>query len=349
MEDKPAATPTIAIATTSSSSRRNSKVEEADRKSEPTQSTPQSTGMVTTKSGRASKPSTPALPSFSDAAAARPRTTRNVEPAGNGKKSQKKGTTQALAQLVDEDGNSSMQGDDGDDDADIDPDEATYCYCNSISYGAMVACDSDDCAREWFHLACVGLKVAPSSKSKSTKLSILGRERREEKKIVVSLYLKAMLTRALGSQMVLPRLQGAPQSGQQKEWQPMNEKKTYCRCLRGWLAVFEKKHHYLLSASYCLSLILDLLLGVCFILLLLFVSLFFLLLLFSSLFFLNGHVQSCATQLPITRRFVHKGFGHITTTAQGLLRIIFALGFSALGLRSLFFFPFFFFSLYICV
>jgi hypothetical protein len=31
----------------------------------------------------------------------------------------------------------------------------------------MVACDSDDCAREWFHLACVGLIVAPSSKSKS--------------------------------------------------------------------------------------------------------------------------------------------------------------------------------------
>lgn len=185
MEDKPAATLITTVVTTFSSSRRNSKVEEADRKSEPTQSTPQSTGMVTTKSGRASKPSTPALPSFSDAAAAaaaaRPRTTRNAEPTGNGKKSQKKGTTQALAQLVDEDGNSSMQGDDGDDDADIDPDEATYCYCNSISYGAMVACDSDDCAREWFHLACVGLKVAPSSKSKSTKLSIFGR-RREEKR-----------------------------------------------------------------------------------------------------------------------------------------------------------------------
>lgn len=125
--------------------------------------------MVTTKSGRASKPSTPALPSFQDAAAARPRTTRNAEPTGNGKKSQqKKGVAgaQALAQLVDEDGNSSMQGDDGDEDADVDADEQTYCYCNSISYGAMVACDSDDCAREWFHLACVGLKVAPSSKSK---------------------------------------------------------------------------------------------------------------------------------------------------------------------------------------
>lgn len=222
-EVKPAPTPIIAIATTSSSSRRNSRVEEADRKSEPTQSTPQSTGMVTTKSGRASKPSTPALPSYSDtaaaaAAAARPRTTRNIEPTGNGKKSQKKGTTQALAQLVDEDGNSSMQGDEGDDDADIDPDEATYCYCNSISYGAMVACDSDDCAREWFHLACVGLKVAPSSKSKSTKLSIFEKRREEKSRLVVS----KDNANVLGSQMVLPRLQGAPQSGQQKEWQPMN-------------------------------------------------------------------------------------------------------------------------------
>lgn len=223
MEDKPAPpAPTIAVITTSSSSRRNSKVEEADRKSEPTQSTPQSTGMVTTKSGRASKPSTPALPSFSDtaAAAARPRTTRNVEPAGNGKKSQKKGATQALAQLVDEDGNSSMQGDDADDDADIDPDEATYCYCNSISYGAMVACDSDDCAREWFHLACVGLKVAPSSKSKSTKLS-LSLVREKGRNELFRLVVPRNNANVLGSQMVLPRLQRAPQSGQQKERQPM--------------------------------------------------------------------------------------------------------------------------------
>ncbi|KAL7927367.1 hypothetical protein ACQKWADRAFT_1544 [Trichoderma austrokoningii] len=227
LEDKAAAIPTAAVVTASSSSRRNSKVEEADRKSEPTQSTPQSTGMVTTKSGRASKPSTPALPSFSDAAAAaaaaaaRPRTTRNIEPAGNGKKSQKKGTAQALAQLVDEDGNSSMQGDDGDDDADIDPDEATYCYCNSISYGAMVACDSDDCAREWFHLACVGLKVAPSSKSKSTS-SIFGGRREEKKKIdLFRLVVFRYNAYILDSQMVLPRLQRAPQSGQQKERQPM--------------------------------------------------------------------------------------------------------------------------------
>ncbi|KAH6607963.1 hypothetical protein Trco_004276 [Trichoderma cornu-damae] len=169
VDDKPAATPLAAATNAPSSSRRNSRVEETDRKSEPVQPALQSAGIVTTKSGRASKPSTPALPSFQDAAAARPRTTRNMEPISNGKKTQqKRGTTgaQVPAQLADEDGNSSMQGDDGDDDADVDADEATYCYCNSISYGAMVACDSDDCAREWFHLACVGLKVAPSSKTK---------------------------------------------------------------------------------------------------------------------------------------------------------------------------------------
>ena len=30
----------------------------------------------------------------------------------------------------------------------------------------MVACDADECEREWFHLACVGLKVAPAEKSR---------------------------------------------------------------------------------------------------------------------------------------------------------------------------------------
>jgi hypothetical protein len=31
-------------------------------------------------------------------------------------------------------------------------DEVTYCYCNGVSYGEMVACDRDNCAREWFLL-----------------------------------------------------------------------------------------------------------------------------------------------------------------------------------------------------
>lgn len=40
-------------------------------------------------------------------------------------------------------------------------DEPTYCYCNQVSYGEMVACDGEDCEREWFHLACVNLNAPP--------------------------------------------------------------------------------------------------------------------------------------------------------------------------------------------
>ncbi len=39
--------------------------------------------------------------------------------------------------------------------------EPRYCYCQQVSYGEMVACDADDCPREWFHLECVGLGRAP--------------------------------------------------------------------------------------------------------------------------------------------------------------------------------------------
>ena len=42
--------------------------------------------------------------------------------------------------------------------------EERYCYCNGVSYGEMVACDNKDCRREWFHLACAGLKKAPGDK-----------------------------------------------------------------------------------------------------------------------------------------------------------------------------------------
>ncbi len=148
----------------SAPSRRESKAEEAEVKDEP-QPLPQP-ATVTTKSGRASKPSTPALATFQEAAAQRQARARD-----NGASKKKKTittTAQALAQqITDEDGNSSMQGDD--EDGEIDADEPTYCYCNSVSYGEMVACDSDECTREWFHLACVGLKVAPGSKSKYRK------------------------------------------------------------------------------------------------------------------------------------------------------------------------------------
>jgi hypothetical protein len=44
--------------------------------------------------------------------------------------------------------------------------EAIYCYCQYVSYGEMVACDAENCPREWFHLECVGLEKAPGKNSK---------------------------------------------------------------------------------------------------------------------------------------------------------------------------------------
>ncbi|KTW28341.1 uncharacterized protein T551_02760 [Pneumocystis jirovecii RU7] len=41
------------------------------------------------------------------------------------------------------------------------PNEPTYCYCDQVSYGEMVACDGKKCHREWFHLPCIGLPEPP--------------------------------------------------------------------------------------------------------------------------------------------------------------------------------------------
>ena len=38
-----------------------------------------------------------------------------------------------------------------------DPSEPTYCFCNRVSFGEMIACDNADCHIEWFHFECVGL------------------------------------------------------------------------------------------------------------------------------------------------------------------------------------------------
>ncbi|ORX94910.1 hypothetical protein K493DRAFT_301782 [Basidiobolus meristosporus CBS 931.73] len=43
----------------------------------------------------------------------------------------------------------------------IDPNEPTYCYCNQISFGEMIACDNTECEIEWFHYQCVDLKAPP--------------------------------------------------------------------------------------------------------------------------------------------------------------------------------------------
>ncbi|KAI1193943.1 hypothetical protein F5X97DRAFT_312429 [Nemania serpens] len=139
--------------------------DDTEPKPEPTQNHIQTTTTVTTtKSGRASKPSTPAIGSFPDATP-RSRSARNAVTT-TAKRSHKKGASQHAipTRIVDEDTNSSGHG--GDDEGDVDADEPLYCYCNGVSYGEMVACDANDCEREWFHLDCVGLKAAPPSSMK---------------------------------------------------------------------------------------------------------------------------------------------------------------------------------------
>jgi len=54
-----------------------------------------------------------------------------------------------------------MDGADGADDGAEADDGRLYCWCQVGSYGDMVACDDNECEREWFHLGCIGLDVAP--------------------------------------------------------------------------------------------------------------------------------------------------------------------------------------------
>lgn len=39
-----------------------------------------------------------------------------------------------------------------------------YCICKSYSYGDMIACDNNRCKIEWFHFACVDIRVQPKGK-----------------------------------------------------------------------------------------------------------------------------------------------------------------------------------------
>lgn len=59
-----------------------------------------------------------------------------------------------------------VEEEDEDEDVQDVADEDVYCFCNQGSYGEMVACDGAGCPREWFHLECVGLKVAPKGNGK---------------------------------------------------------------------------------------------------------------------------------------------------------------------------------------
>lgn len=40
-------------------------------------------------------------------------------------------------------------------------DKQLYCFCQTVSYGEMVACDGVNCKYEWFHYGCVNLHEPP--------------------------------------------------------------------------------------------------------------------------------------------------------------------------------------------
>ncbi|OLN94003.1 Inhibitor of growth protein 1 [Colletotrichum chlorophyti] len=48
----------------------------------------------------------------------------------------------------------------------IDPNEPRYCDCNRVSFGEMIACDNDNCDKEWFHLECLGMTHIPARTTK---------------------------------------------------------------------------------------------------------------------------------------------------------------------------------------
>ncbi|OLN92193.1 Transcriptional regulatory protein PHO23 [Colletotrichum chlorophyti] len=183
------------------------KPEEPETPIDPAQPVQTAIAATVTKSGRASKPSTPAMATFQEAA--RPKSARTTEGNGANKRKKSNATTKTkTAKTADRDvaktagqgvPKTTGQGDpktvdrdvakvegqpkhneeissemgavdtyesDQGDTAPEDEEEPVYCWCACVSWGEMVACDADDCEREWFHLECVGLRVAPKGNSK---------------------------------------------------------------------------------------------------------------------------------------------------------------------------------------
>jgi hypothetical protein len=151
------------------------------------------------RAGRTSKTATPVVGSFPEIPMARSRSTRNannsnsnassennstatgsVSKRGNKKAAQTTSNTMAPSPAVKpapiaksnppSSAASSIAPDQENEypevESEEDGDEPRYCYCNEVSYGNMVACDNDDCPREWFHLACVNLDKPPVGRTK---------------------------------------------------------------------------------------------------------------------------------------------------------------------------------------
>lgn len=126
---------------------------------------PPSISTSTRGAGKASKTATPISGSFPEPQ--RPRSGRASE--FTVKRSHKKGAglaAQLAAQAAAAEEGSPIQGDGEEEEEEDDPTNLRYCYCNGVSYGDMVACDSETCKGQWFHYECAGLTKAPMKNSK---------------------------------------------------------------------------------------------------------------------------------------------------------------------------------------
>jgi hypothetical protein len=65
-----------------------------------------------------------------------------------------------------------------------DEDSQVYCFCQQVSFGEMVACDNENCEREWFHLPCVKLTSPPQGKWFCDECLAKMKRQGEKKKVV---------------------------------------------------------------------------------------------------------------------------------------------------------------------
>ncbi|XP_038722557.1 PHD finger protein ING1 isoform X1 [Tripterygium wilfordii] len=103
-----------------------------------------------------------ALPTPSPDGSAKPG--RSSESGRGGRKKTRLATAAAVSSVTEAAASSATNPTGMELDIPVDPNEPTYCFCNQVSYGEMVACDNPDCKIEWFHFGCVGLKEQPKGK-----------------------------------------------------------------------------------------------------------------------------------------------------------------------------------------
>lgn len=65
----------------------------------------------------------------------------------------------------------------------VDPNEPTFCICNRVSFGEMIACENESCPVEWFHFPCVGLSTDAKIKGLWYCPTCIA-ERRKQKKLL---------------------------------------------------------------------------------------------------------------------------------------------------------------------